>query len=351
MSFNTNIVISALLVLLSIGTQAETKKHEWHYTVEEGDSVWTLCKTYVSDPLCWMKLVEYNQVKKPKYLPPGSTMKFPRAWLKPQATTAKVVSVNGEVLLHKKDQNDQPLTLDKELSQGDEVETRIGSATLKFDDGSQLQLSHHTRVHMEALLFASYDQRIETRINLARGRVRAMVEKIKAQGSHYEIITPAAIAAVRGTDFRVASSDNNQVMITEVVEGQVKVANDQGARQLPAGFALRAVVGEALPQPVSLLPRVQIIETKKKKKAPAFPMVFNWQAMDGAVKYTSQLFTAQSQQLVLESQVSQPSLTIEQLPAGNYVLKIRAVDQFGVEGFDRRINLSIQKNPAFTAGK
>jgi len=349
MKFKTQLFASVLLVLLTMVAQAELENEDWLYTVQEGDSVWSLCKTYVSDPLCWMKLVEYNQVKKPKYLPPGSIIKLPRAWLKPQATTAKVVSVNGEVLLHKQNQSDQPLTLDNELSQGDEVETRIGSATLKFEDGSQLQLSHHTRVHMESLLFASYDQRIETRINLARGRVRAMVEKIKAQGSHYEIITPAAIAAVRGTDFRVASSDNNQVMITEVVEGQVNVANDHGARQLPAGFALRAVVGEALPQPVSLLPRVQIIETKKKMKAAAFPMVFNWQPMKGAVKYSSQVFNALSQQLVLESQVSQPSFSIAELPAGNYFLKIRAVDQFGVEGFDRRIKLGIQKNPAFSA--
>ncbi len=351
MTFKIKSLSCALMLFLSMGSYAEDEGSDWLYTVQEGDSVWTLCKAYVTDPLCWINLVEHNQIKKPKYLPPGSTIKLPRAWLKLQGTTAKVISVNGEVLLHEKAKNtQQPLILNKELAQGDQVETRIGSATLKFMDGSKLQLASHTLIDMQTLLYSDYQQRIDTRINLARGRVRALVEKIKTQGSHYEIITPAAIAAVRGTDFRVASvGDNNQVMITEVVQGRVNVANDFGEQQLPAGFAIKAVVGQALPKPVSLLPRVKMIESSSKKKSVVFPMVFNWQAMKGAVTYKVQLFKVQeTEKLLLESQLMKPSYSIEKLPEGEYLLKIRAQDQWGIEGFDRRIKLNLKKNPAFS---
>ena len=85
------LLISTVCALLLVNVSfASSDTGDLRYTVKKNDTVWGICKTYVSDPLCWKKLVVYNQLKNPKYLPPKSIIRIPKEWLSDHPTTAKL---------------------------------------------------------------------------------------------------------------------------------------------------------------------------------------------------------------------------------------------------------------------
>jgi hypothetical protein len=347
MKFNLKLFSAMLVMVVSIGTNANKAEADWEYTVNEGDSIWSLCKSYALDPLCWSKLVEYNQIKTPKYLSPGTVLKFPSFLGVLKAAKAQVTSVDGDVSFQKKHEtHQQPLTLNQILQEGDAVETRQGTATLQFVDDSKLFINAHTQVNIQTLLH-THNKTVQTKINLAKGRVRALVKKISSEGGYYQVVTPAAVAAVRGTEFRVEMSDGaTPVMITEVVKGKVKVANEVNGQLLYAGFSTHTQVGKAVEKPMPLLSRVTIVETIRKKHDAYFPLIFNWLPLTGAVTYKTQLFNENKPDTpVLENMDKEPTFVITQLPEGKYFIKVRAIDALGTQGFDRRVNVTVQLNP------
>ena len=87
---------------------------------------------------------------------------------------------------------------------------------------------------------------VDTRIRLNIGRVNTRVEK-QQPDSHYEITTPAAITAVRGTDFRL-STDDEQISRTEVTEGFVAVSAGVFEKNLQHGYGIVAEKDKPLPE-------------------------------------------------------------------------------------------------------
>ena len=168
----TNLVLVVYLAVFAStatavdGPQASAQpQDDWIYTIRPNDTLWALCKNYSNEPGCWQKLVRYNQIKTPKYLPPGTRIKIPRRWLKTWRSTAKAVSVQGEVNKLSSDaQQLSPLIVGDELSKQDEVRSEAGTATLEFSDGSQLYLQNHTRIALENLQYHPNGKISNTRV-------------------------------------------------------------------------------------------------------------------------------------------------------------------------------------------
>ncbi len=126
---------------------------------------------------------------------------------------------------------------DQVLAEGDEVLTgEDGHAVILFFDGSTLALEPATSVRIDAA-------RVEGRATLidvyqAAGTTWHAVQRILEAGSRYEVTTPGAVAAVRGTAFQVSVGDEDDDVTTE--EGTVEVmAQRQSVRVTPG---LRATV-------------------------------------------------------------------------------------------------------------
>jgi len=255
------------------------EKEDWIYTIRPDDSLWALCKTYSKEPDCWLKLVKYNKLQTPKDIPPGTRIRIPQVWLKDTSATAEAIAVEGEV--HKLEVHSQarsPLAVGDKLAQNDQVRSMNGNATLEFADGSQLYLKSNTLIHLETLTFNDGNDVSNTRVRLDRGRLRNLIKKQKAAQSSYEVATPAAVAAVRGTDFRVTMTDEEPpAMLTEVTEGTVAVASGDQEFILEKGFAIRAVAGERLQPPVALLSRPSV-NTEGTEEI-GFPHAFSWQPL------------------------------------------------------------------------
>ena len=75
---------------------------------------------------------------------------------------------------------------------------------MQFADQSELQVLPNSEVVLDKLSHHKHTGMVDTRIRLNSGSVNTRVEK-QGPDSHYEISTPAAITAVRGTAFRLSS--------------------------------------------------------------------------------------------------------------------------------------------------
>jgi hypothetical protein len=104
-----------------------------------------------------------------------------------------------------------PVRTGDPVSLGDAVRTlRGGRAEIRFRDETVLQLAQESRISIDEYSFSGGETRASGRLSLFRGKLRAVVSKVKASvvpasltDTGFSIKTPTAIAGVRGTDFIV----------------------------------------------------------------------------------------------------------------------------------------------------
>ena len=203
-------LLTATLLMLS---GAATLAADWVYTVRPGDNLRDLGETHLSSMKYWNPLLQHNGISDPRQISPGSRLKFPVAWMKRQPAGATVVQLRGEVLLvSAADGNTRPLTVNTRLYSGDLVRTGPnGNLSIRFADGSELLVLSDSEVIMDSLSAYGTTGMVDTRVRLQGGRVDTRVEPGQGPGSRYQIITPAAVAAVRGTEFRVSADTDRPV--------------------------------------------------------------------------------------------------------------------------------------------
>ena len=338
------IALLSLVSHYSVAEEASSSEDVLLYTVKKNDTVWAICKTYVTDPLCWQKLVEYNQLQNPKYLPPKSIIKIPKSWLIDHPATALVIAVEGSVLVvHQDSQIEESLKVGDLLSHQDVVKSLKGTAMIKFADDSRLLLKANSIIRMASLQFYDPSQLVNTRVELLKGRVKAQVEKLSNKNSSYEISTPAAVAAVRGTEFRVSRSENSTTkaveMRTELLTGALLVSSTTGQQEIVSGQAVLAIEGEGISGPIDLLPRP--LMDLNESQSIALPLLLAWKPVERAKSYKITLVSKDSQ--IWEKTTTESELLIEYIHPGHYQLLIRGIDALGFEGRNRRLNIELPK--------
>ena len=115
---------------------------------------------------------------------------------------------------------------------------------LLFADQTQVRLHQNTVLQVKALATAGQGT---TTLRLEAGR--AWTQTRRPPGSPLELQTPAATAAIRGTDWHISVEPNGRTLLT-VLSGTVEFGNPQGTLTLSANEAAYAEVGKA---PVKLM--------------------------------------------------------------------------------------------------
>jgi ferric-dicitrate binding protein FerR (iron transport regulator) len=97
-------------------------------------------------------------------------------------------------------------TLGMPILAGDKLETsRQSSVTVELIDGSKLMLSDASSVVIDHAMTSAADSTIK----LFKGKLRSIVNTVAGKLPEFEVQTPNAVAAARGTDFE-----------TEYIEGK-----------------------------------------------------------------------------------------------------------------------------------
>jgi len=337
----------AALGLLLTATLAQAapadSQPDWRYTLRPGDTLIGLSQRYLAAPARWPQLQKLNRIADPYRLVPGTTLRIPLAWLKQTPAPATVVAVAGQVTLIAPGAAARPLQAGEALPAGAQLATAANSsATLRFADGSTLVLQPGARLTLDTVSVYAGGGMVDTRLRLQQGRVEVGANPRHVPGSRLQVITPSAVAAVRGTRFRVEA--DGRVAREETLEGAVGLGAAGQNVDVAAGQGSLAELGKPPSLPVALLPAPGL--TGLPARLDSLPLRFEFPALAGAERWVGQIAPdARFEQVLLEKSAGTPQLTFADLPDGDYVLRVRAADARGLQGQDALHAFTLDARP------
>ncbi|MFN3536963.1 MAG: FecR domain-containing protein, partial [Brevundimonas sp.] len=226
------------------------------YTVVQGDTLIELAEAYLHRPDDYRAVARLNGVTNPRRLRPGSVLRFPVSLLRTEPARARVSNVRGAATV-------QSGGASRALGQGEPLEEGVIIATganafvrLVLPDGSHVALPSQSRIRIarlrRVLLTGGHDQQFD----VLTGRLEAGARRVDPAG-RFEIVTPIAVSAVRGTEFRVSYAAAAGQGSTEVLEGSVGVLAQEDALLVQAGQGAAVGVSGAELAPLPPAPRLQ----------------------------------------------------------------------------------------------
>jgi hypothetical protein len=320
----------------------------WLYRIEPGDTLIGIAKRYLIDGERWREIQDLNGVKQTRRLQPGALLRVPTEKTKVGAVLATAVAVSGKVERQLGGAGEKiSLKANDQVKQGDRVISGAdASLKLEFVDGSYVQLQRDTIVTFKLLQGQAAARLSSVQIVVEQGRVETMVKPLKSKVMRYEVLTPTVQIGVRGTNFRVNFDAASALSRSEVLDGAVNARNDFGSENIPKDFGT-VILPNAAP-----LPPIPLLPAPKVDGIPALidasPVRLTWESIVGATQYRAQLATtADFSNVIADQLVTAPEAAFADIPDGRYYLRVRAIDNNGLEGknADRAIDIKARPVP------
>lgn len=145
-----------------------------------------------------------------------------------------------------------PVKLHDEVLFKDVIQTQNESRTKAlFQDDSMLTVGENSRVEIDEYIYNQEKNVRQTIVKLMQGQVRALVSKVfKANGSRFEIHTPSAVAAARGTYFTVWVENGQSGIINIGEKGRVDFTSGGMTVAVDPGYFSIAHEGQAPSAPL-----------------------------------------------------------------------------------------------------
>lgn len=341
--------LAAIGIALVAGlVSAPGQAADWLYRVRPGDNLWELSQEYLRPSIPWERVQTYNRIADPDTIQPGSTLRFPVAWLRIQPAKVRVVAVQGMVSGHDSGGDDSfAVEADMVLGIGVTLTTDAGSnLTLQFADGSRLLIQSGTTLTLDTVSAYGDTGMVDAAMRLQRGRIEGKVIEDRGSATRFVIDTPTASTSVRGTRFRLASDDADR-SLAEVLDGAITVRDGDREVMLEAGFGTVVVAGDAPMPPQPLLPAPDLDGIPEAFDR--LPLSLSWTPLvDHAVTgYRVQIAPSRRFERLLYDEVAdEPRATVIGLPEGELVLRVRGLDERGVEGHDATHAFTVDARPA-----
>ena len=302
---------------------------EWIYTVRPGEHFAEIADALLSKDIPAIRLLQHNGIDNPAKVGSGDNLRIPLAWLQRQPNPARVNSVTGSVqLISGSDGTKRPLTSDSLIRVGDEIRSQAGTATIELADGSVVRISPHSRLAFNRLTQYGKSGMVDTRLRLNQGEIETQVKPVIEGGSRFEIETPSAVAAVRGTMFTLRTAPGMTDL--RVTEGEVSFGPPGQTRRIPAGYSASvstAGVGRMSIRRLPPAPEINPLPQQLKQ----LPAQLSW-TPNGANSHRVDIFDAESGRWINSSEVSDNDFDINLLDNGRYEIHLAAVDNRGMAG-------------------
>ncbi len=307
----------------------------WHYKFKKGDNLINVAKKHLLNKNNWQVVQKLNHISNPHAVPVGFPIKVPLTMVKLLPASATLILIQGDVKVGKASVEAvvyEPAKLMVQLHLGDSIKTGERSlAVIQFADGSLLNLQSSAALVLDNLQAYSGSRQANTQVKLKQGRVQVNANPEHLDGHKFEVITPNAIAAVRGTVFRVGADEDTLATTQETLEGRVGLANTLSTVDVNQGYGATATAGQPPLAPVPLLPALDT--THLPKTWQELPVQFQFPTQAGATAWHVRLV---NEQAILEDDLltSEPRYTAKSLRDGQYQLVVTALDSNKIEGYE-----------------
>ncbi len=320
---------------------------EWIYNIQPGDTLLQIAQRQLANADAWKQLQKLNKISDPRKLIAGRTLRIPDSLSGPDLAQAEAVLVKGQVTVSRGDGAPAvPLQSGDLLRVGSTIETTDnGLLTLRFADQSRMLVSPNSRLTLNQLQFKRSSDEGIMHATLKDGSVESQVNPLKGTGARYEIKTPSLNLAVRGTTFRVQLDGKTGLTRSSVLEGAVKATNAKGEVNIPAGFGSVATPGKAPGSPRALLPPPTL--AGGGTPIDYFPTRFDWKELKDARQYRVEIVSMGGEQRLVQAVTTRdPRSAWTSLPNGDYRIRVRGVDDRGLEGQDGIFDFKVAAWPA-----
>lgn len=142
----------------------------------------------------------------------------------PTESIGRVTAIEGQATILRQGRfAAEPLTLQKPVFPEDIIETGATSKVrITLTDTTVISLGEQSRLELRQFLYDARQQTRTARLSVLRGFFRAIINKLVAQ-STFDVITPTAVAAIRGTDLMGEVTAESTSIV--VLEGAVTISN------------------------------------------------------------------------------------------------------------------------------
>lgn len=298
------------------------------YTARAGDSFYRISKTFLKEEHTWQDLASINRSSNVHLIPLGTQIDIPVAWLAARPASATLVSYFGKVEIRSAKTGWQQAVKDARIHVGEAV--RLGansSGRLVLADQSTVMLQPNTTVELDTISLYAGGYMSDTKLRLQSGRIEVEANPRKRPFQGFQVITPSAVTAVRGTKFTVEAQATRTLMQT--TEGQVEISNERGTALVSAGFGSIALAGQQPLAPAKLSdpPQVRVPGSPFRQ----LPVGFSIEAFAADKVYIAQVERLGTfAHLVQEKTVDQDQFSVELFKNGQYQLKLWSVDPSGM---------------------
>ncbi|MCX7632708.1 MAG: LysM peptidoglycan-binding domain-containing protein [Turneriella sp.] len=244
---------AALLWSPALAQNGESSEQELQVIeVKKGDTLAKISQKYLEDPAQWPALLKYNKIANPNLIRPGMKLKVPANLGKKPA--AVVIQKSGSAQYARAGENAWKEVFIK-LGLFTEDRLRTGVASIVH-----LLLTNQTvlRVQPESLILINkMDKKTqETIFTLQGGGLHALVPDLRKAGGRLSVVTPTAVAAVRGTEFELFTNAEKSGLAC--FAGEVAVSAQKVTVAVPEGMGTFVEKGKPPLTPFRLPPPPEI---------------------------------------------------------------------------------------------
>ena len=299
------------------------------YTVRKGDNLYNLALHYMHQLSDYRVVQTLNHVRDPYRIPIGTSILIPRPLLRSDPLQAKVIAFRGVTTI-----DGQAALLGATVGEGGRIQTGQNAfLSIGLTDGSTITLPSQTSVRIERLRRFRLTNEMERLFRIDDGRTQTEVTPRTNGRDRFEMRTPISVAAVRGTDFRVAVLDGGKAATAEVLGGHVGLAGGGAETTLDPGVGAR-VTPEGTTGPVKLLPPPDIADPARIQSEPE--LAFAVAPLEKAMRYRFQIAKdAGFLDITEETIADRPQAALPSVPNGDYFVRVTGIDANEIEGLPR----------------
>ena len=325
------LVLTIILAVLPLAVSADDD-HSIEFVVEKGDNLWNICEKILENPEDWRWIAMVNRIENPKRIYPGQKLIIPTRLLKGIPVDGLVTFIKGIASIKLTQSGEwKDLQLNDKITQGSWVRTSPqGTVEISFESHFSVLLRPNTTIEITAArkksaIYMMYKLFIDI------GKTISKIKKSTGKETRYEIKTPSAVAAARGTEFRTGV-DSDVTTRLEVLDGIVDVVAARRKVEVGAGEGTLIKKNKRPAAPVKLLLPPKVVNLLPLYRA--MPLEFQFESVSGATAYRVMVARDKTFKDVVKNEVIAPQdiLKILGIDDGTYFLQSRAINDMGLEG-------------------